>query len=561
MTETFEKGKTYEFEVLCKMELSSGKKFYSLKRGDRESYRVPLFPFQEISPTPKSINCLVKDINVMNGLPILHQDRYSLYKELYADDGFYIFTCMSDKVEIDHNGASFLQLEDEYGFRHKYYFGPHETPEVTDYLGLKIKHISEKGIIHFHYREQKMTETALSEERAVEEKESIDVLEDQHNEFKSSIAFPAGKIVSDIREQLEVIAKTITGFMNGEGGTLYIGVNDRGHITGINQDFSELNSDPGTDFEYKLNTDGYELRVRDAVKKLIGNFANGKLKIKFFKTESNLIYTIVEVPAIHRPVFVKGTLLYQRAGNTTQLLKGDDITKFIEERLLDKRIETAPKKAEKPVLDENSTELKENEEVKPELLPVLPMSDLEENRKAWTYFSFYKDGSWSFQSKSKADDPDFYKEILLYADDKDKHLLMCYDNGHMNVIVPKKVKSKKDSGKKYKNGWNQEAEIIKLFAANPYDLIAAFSKDLSSGLDMIKLHEVAHFNPVASIQSKGLTIINNKLGQVFEYKLVDVAYRQGLSGLIEPKAKTSSSLGIPLKSINHKAEIQFLNSL
>jgi hypothetical protein len=349
--------------------------------------------------------------------------------------------------------------------------------------------------------------------------------------------------------------------MNGEGGTLYIGVNDRGHITGINQDFSELNSDPGTDFEYKLNTDGYELRIRDAVKKLIGNFANGKLKIKFFKTESNLIYTIVEVPAIHRPVFVKGTLLYQRAGNTTQLLKGDDITKFIEERLLDKRIETATKKAEKPVLDENSTELKENEEVKPELLPVLPMSDLEENRKAWTYFSFYKDGSWSFQSKSKADDPDFYREILLYADDKEKHLLMCYDNGHMNVIVPKKVKSKKDSGKKYKNGWNQEAEIIELFAANPYDLIAAYSKDLSSGLDMIKLHEVAHFNPVASIQSKGLTIINNKLGQVFEYKLVDVAYRQGLSGLIEPKAKTSSSLGIPLKSINHKAEIQFLNSL
>jgi hypothetical protein len=440
MTETYQKGQIYEFEILCKIELSSGKKFYSLKRGERDTYRVMLFPFQELSPTPRTIQCLVKEINPMNGLPLLVQDRKSLYNELYSEDRYYIFTCMSDGVERDLNGAAFISIEDEYGFRHKYYFGPNETPELTDYIGLKIRNITEKGILHFHHRERSLSEAELFAVNTEEEKQALDILEDLHNEFKSSIVYPAGKIESDIREQLEVIGKTIAGFMNTEGGTLYIGVNDRGHITGINQDFSELNSDPGNDYEYKMNTDGYELRIRDAVKKLIGNFANGKLKFKFFKTESNLLYTTVEVPAIHRPVFLKGTLLYQRAGNSTQLLKGDDITKFIEERLLTRRIETAHKPIDKPELDEASTELSKNEELSPELLQPLPKVENIENRKPWTYFSWYKDGSWSFQSKSMAADPDFYREILLYADDKEKHLLICYDNGHMNVVIPKKIK-------------------------------------------------------------------------------------------------------------------------
>jgi hypothetical protein len=285
------------------------------------------------------------------------------------------------------------------------------------------------------------------------------------------------------------------------------------------------------------------------------------MKFKFFKTDSNLLYCTIEVPALHRPVFMKGTLLYQRAGNTTQLLKGEDITIYIEERLLNRQLtEPAAIPTGKPELDEASTELSKNEELNPEQLLPLPKVENAESRKPWTYFSWYKDGSWSFQSKSQVADPDFYREILLYADDKEKHLLICYDNGHMNVVIPKKVKSKKDSGKRYKNGWNQEAEIVELFAANPYDLIAAYSKDIS-GTDMIKLHEVAHFNPVASIQGKGLTIVNNRLGVLSSYKLIDVIYRQALSGLIEPKNRTSSSLGIAAKSISHKAEIKLLNSI
>jgi hypothetical protein len=48
--------------------------------------------------------------------------------------------------------------------------------------------------------------------------------------------------------------KTIAAFLNGSGGTLLVGVNDSGVITGIERDFP---------FTRKHDTDGFELKLRD----------------------------------------------------------------------------------------------------------------------------------------------------------------------------------------------------------------------------------------------------------------------------------------------------------
>ena len=47
-----------------------------------------------------------------------------------------------------------------------------------------------------------------------------------------------------------IIAKTISGFMNSEGGTLLIGVADDGTVTGLDGDYATLT---------KSDRDGYEL--------------------------------------------------------------------------------------------------------------------------------------------------------------------------------------------------------------------------------------------------------------------------------------------------------------
>lgn len=60
-------------------------------------------------------------------------------------------------------------------------------------------------------------------------------------EFKTSIVFEAGKQdVADFNRQARVILKTIFSFMNTSGGTLYLGVNDIGYVTGVDSDIRYL---------------------------------------------------------------------------------------------------------------------------------------------------------------------------------------------------------------------------------------------------------------------------------------------------------------------------------
>lgn len=63
----------------------------------------------------------------------------------------------------------------------------------------------------------------------------LDVAEGLRVEFKKSVFWSAGQ-----QRQVEVIAKTIAAFMNGDGGDLYIGVDDAGYVIGIESDLQEL---------------------------------------------------------------------------------------------------------------------------------------------------------------------------------------------------------------------------------------------------------------------------------------------------------------------------------
>ena len=139
-------------------------------------------------------------------------------------------------------------------------------------------------------------------------------------EFKSSIVFPAGNITDDIDQQLLIIAKTIAGFQNSKGGTLYLGVNDSGEVVGIQHDYKYLNSSNNDAYEYQPNKDGYENKIRTAVKYFLGNTANSNISFQFEVLEGKE-YCIIEIKEVQKPVFLHNIKLYQRAGNMTQLLK------------------------------------------------------------------------------------------------------------------------------------------------------------------------------------------------------------------------------------------------
>lgn len=113
-----------------------------------------------------------------------------------------------------------------------------------------------------------------------------------------------------------LLSSRAASFQNAKGGNLYIGVNDNGAISGINQDFQYLNT--GTDvtehgMKYSASLDSYQLKIHNAIKARLGAMSNSNIDIKFAK-EGDLYYCIVSVQPMRRPVFLDQTALFQRSG-------------------------------------------------------------------------------------------------------------------------------------------------------------------------------------------------------------------------------------------------------
>lgn len=81
--------------------------------------------------------------------------------------------------------------------------------------------------------------------------ECLKVQEDERNEFKQSIIYPAdNNMHADDRRQGREIMEVVAGMMNHNGGTIYLGVNNQGFPMGLDNDFRFLNN----------NSDKYDLR-------------------------------------------------------------------------------------------------------------------------------------------------------------------------------------------------------------------------------------------------------------------------------------------------------------
>lgn len=131
-------------------------------------------------------------------------------------------------------------------------------------------------------------------------------------EFKSSFRW-------DLRENklnrvLEgVILKTLAGYMNGQGGTLLIGVADDGTILGLENDYKTLK---------KQDRDGFEQALMTAVATKLGGDACQCVQMVFHSIDTKDVCRVMVAP-MQRPVYVKDgdkPKLYVRTGALTREL-------------------------------------------------------------------------------------------------------------------------------------------------------------------------------------------------------------------------------------------------
>lgn len=140
-------------------------------------------------------------------------------------------------------------------------------------------------------------------------------------EFKRSLRWDHG--MKSVNRDLETVAtKTIAGFLNANGGSLILGVDDQGGIKGLRHDFETLK---------RPDPDGFQQYVMGVIKKRLGGDLCPLIHLAFTKVEQRDVCRVVIEPS-HRPVYLEeagSAKLYLRMGNSTRQLDAKEAVDYV----------------------------------------------------------------------------------------------------------------------------------------------------------------------------------------------------------------------------------------
>jgi len=207
------------------------------------------------------------------------------------------------------------------------------------YLQLKLKELERKGQVlveikmgRKHWKLPTYQKEGQSEAEILSKLENVESAyekqwkniisrgESQNIEFKSSLKYDIKLMKANTKLQEEIM-KTIAGFLNSKGGTLFIGVNDNGGILGLENDYKLLGK--------KKSFDGFLIHLNNLLKKYFkGNiFAN--LEFISLNIESKEI-CIIDIEKSSTPTFLKTEGdFYVRSGTSTNKLNTEDAVLYI----------------------------------------------------------------------------------------------------------------------------------------------------------------------------------------------------------------------------------------
>lgn len=328
-----------------------------------------------------------------------------------------------------------------------------------------------------------------------EPQESIKIvdfgIENNNREFKTSIVFSNKNGVANLDNQLEVILRTICGFLNAQGGTLYIGINDDGIPIGIEEDLQFMH----------CNEDTYQLKIRQYVVENLGKDINSLLTFSFRKYGNKTVCAIA-VPSYHTVVKLHNTV-FQRQGNATRPLEGKNVKLL----MLRKKKNGLTDKAPYPLFPEDS-DYHSNQDKKNELdtSDKIATSVCHRYMLNKGYFSILKNNKYILTESS----PEFATRLtlLLPEDFSYSYLLFLYANGYAN-LVPGSILENKKLDFEYENALNQDSEVIFITFVRKEDFLLICSE--------LKKEEYTKVMPISKIkEGTGFSLKGSQILPLFD---------------------------------------------
>lgn len=157
-----------------------------------------------------------------------------------------------------------------------------------------------KKIFQYEDKKEKNVETLIKdrENSSIERKSSF--------RFDTKLDRPNPKLLE------KIIAKTVQAFMNGEGGILFIGVDDEGNVLGLEKDYQTLK---------KKNSDGFEIELRQSLEKNLNDkIVNELVEVNFHNIDKHEICEIT-VKKSPKPIILTDEgkqEFYVRIGNSSK---------------------------------------------------------------------------------------------------------------------------------------------------------------------------------------------------------------------------------------------------
>lgn len=169
----------------------------------------------------------------------------------------------------------------------------------------------------FEQYRKRIAAGGLTEEGILQEMEAG---EGKHRELKSSLRW---NIHTEQKDEAITLAamKTIAGFLNSEGGVLYLGVADDGEIVGIEQDRF-------------ANEDKFLLHSNNVAKSWMGQAAAARITPRLWKLGDKTICR-VECPPSPKPVYLTyqgQEKFYVRSGPSTEEMGASAMNEYVAER-------------------------------------------------------------------------------------------------------------------------------------------------------------------------------------------------------------------------------------
>lgn len=152
--------------------------------------------------------------------------------------------------------------------------------------------------------------------------ETLDLGEGDFIEFKSSLRYNQHSKQRDENITLACL-KAIAGFLNKDGGRLFIGINDDGDVVGLDSDQFQ-------------NDDRFLLHLKDKTMKVLGEYALSKLSFNFHALRGKRFCEVV-ISRSENPVYMKiGNQEHfcVRTGPSTTTLPASQIHPYIADRFV-----------------------------------------------------------------------------------------------------------------------------------------------------------------------------------------------------------------------------------